>query len=552
MKTSSKLRAGSGLAVMGLLWLAGAAVAEPAASPQPAPTPVTMPRSSPVPMPTPSAGGENVLPTPSSTPLPADAVPLTLDAAIRQALKANLGLQIEQLQPEISRQDLLRLLGQYGLSLGADVQLNQDVSPSSTSFIEGASIVNQLRQNYDVFLDQELATGGSVKLNFTNGVLSTNSSRVDVNPAITPQLSLDIRHPLLRNTFNGIRQIDIQENQVDAAQWNLKQQAINTVADVQDAYWSLVLYRERLKVLEQSLKILQDLLTMNQEKQKAGFMSRIDVLQTEARIASSQANLIDARRNIQNTEDRLKQLLNPDAQAVAGWNDQLVPADQPVYKPYQATLDTSYKKALSARPDYQAQVLELNNTEIREQIAAQNLLPQLDFTGRSGLESLDSSYPTALGKLFSFQTYFWQVGLSFQMPVIGNSYAAIHQQSLLQRDQQKLRLDNSRQQILRDLRQAVRNLDSTAQQVDATRLAKSLSEEQLKAQTEKLNLGLTTNFQVLQFQTDFVQASLDEVNAIVQYMQAINHLQQTEGTLLEAQNIRWETPPVPQPVEDGP
>lgn len=520
--------------------------ARPTATPTPIPTPRPLPTPDVTPIPIPTA-----LPTPSPTPRAETEIQLTLDAAIRQALKANLGLQIQQLQPEISRQDLLRLLGQYGLSLGINAQLNQDVSPSSTSFIQGVSILNQLRQSYDVFLDQELATGGSLKLDFTNGILSTNSTRVDVNPAITPQIALDIRHPLLRNTFNGLRQIDIQENQVDAALWNLKQQAIDTVADVQSAYWNLVLYRERLSVLQQSLQILEDLLNMNQEKEKAGFMSRIDVLQTEARIASSQANLIDAQRNVENTEDQLKQLLNPDTKASGGWSAALIPADKPEYKPYTASLDKSYQTALTARPDLQSQVLELYNSNLREQIAAQNLLPQLDFTGRSGLESLDSNYPSALGKLFSFQTYFWQVGLAFQMPVIGNSYAAIHDQSQIQRDQQKLRIDNSRQQILRDLRQAVRNLESIARQVDATRLAKTLAEEQLKAQTEKLNLGQTTNFQVLQFQTDFVQASLDEVSAIVQYMQAINRLQQTEGTLLEAQNIRWATPAAPEMPDDA-
>lgn len=504
------------------------------ASPAPTPTPGSAtPTSSATPVPLPMAS-----PTPATGP----ERQISLDEAIRQALAANLGLQIEKLNPEVSRQELLRQLAQYGLRLGFDANVNQNVSPSSASFIEGASIVNQLRQNYNLFLEQDLATGGNARLNFNNGVLSTNSNRVDVNPAMTPQISVDIRHPLLRNTFNGLRQLALTENNVNVSIWNLKQQAINTVAEVQDAYWSLVLFRERLRVLEQSLQILQELLAMNLEKEKAGFMSRIDNLQTEARIASLQANLLDARRNLENTEDRLKQLLNPDARDDLAWDADLVPSDQPVFSPYPVTLERSYTSALDARPDYRAQLIELDNTQLREQIAAQNLLPQLDFVGGAGLESLDDNYVGALGKLFSFQTYSFNAGLSFEMPVIGNPYAAIHEQAKIQQQQQTLRLDNVRQQIRRDLRQSIRNVEMTAQQVEATRLAKRLAEEQLKAQTEKLNLGLTTNFQVLQFQTDFVQASLDEVNAIVQYIQAINQLQQSEGTLLEAQKIEWDTP----------
>ncbi|HEY9839720.1 MAG TPA: hypothetical protein V6D23_04625, partial [Candidatus Obscuribacterales bacterium] len=158
--------------------------------------------------------------------------PLSLDEAIRQALKANLGLQVQRLQPQISRQELLRQIDQYGPRVGFNTAINQDLSPSSTSFIEGASILNQLRQNYNLFLEQDLASGGSLALNFNNGILSTNSSRVDVNPAITPQLSLDVRHPLLRNTFNGLRQLSVSENNVTTSLWNLKQEAIDTVAEV--------------------------------------------------------------------------------------------------------------------------------------------------------------------------------------------------------------------------------------------------------------------------------------------------------------------------------
>ncbi|PKL77468.1 MAG: hypothetical protein CVV27_05360 [Candidatus Melainabacteria bacterium HGW-Melainabacteria-1] len=467
---------------------------------------------------------------------------LSLDEAIQQALRANLGLQIEKLQPEISRAELERQLGLYGLRAGFNTLLNQDLSPSSTSFIEGASILNQLRQNYNLFLEQDLPSGGNLALNFNNGVLSTNSSRVDVNPAITPQISLDLRHPLLRNTFNGLRQLEVTENQVVSAVWNLKQEAINTVAEVQSAYWGLVLFRERLRVLEQSLSILEELQRINKEKEKAGFVAPIDNLQTEARIASLQANLLDARRNLANAEDQLKQLLNPEADPALNWDVDLIPTDRPAFEPYAVALEQSYTAALKARPDYQVQLIEYANTGLREQTASQNLLPQLDFTGSAGLESLDSNYVGALGKLFSFQTYGWNLGLSFEMPVIGNPYASVHTQTRLQQQQQELRLNNFRQQIQRDLRQAVRNVEMSARQVEATRLAKRLAEEQLKAQTEKLNLGMTTNFQVLQFQTDFVQASLDEVNAIVQYTQAINQLQRSEGTLLEARRIEWLTP----------
>lgn len=473
------------------------------------------------------------------------ATKLTLEDCIAQALKANLGLKIERLSPQISALELERQWAQYGLTAGAEAQVNQNISPTNTAFISGASILNQVRQNYNLFLQQDFATGGNLRLGFDNGILNTNSSQADINPAYTPRLSLDLKHPLLRNNLNGLRQLDIQANNRTEANWSLKNQAIDTVAQVQSAYWDLVLYRERLRVLTQSLKILEDLLEMNQEKEKAGFMSRIDVLQTEARIASSRAGLLDAKRNVENTEDRLKQLLNPEtvgaeAEPFVQWDASLLPVDQPEFKTYAASVDKSYQVAMKWRPDYQNLLLELDNRRLQTEIAAQNRLPDLSLQGSSGLESLDGSYPNAVGKLFSLQTYFWSLGLNFEVPVVGNGYEVQYQEAQLQQKQAQLRLDNGRQQILREIRQGVRNVQMAAQQVEATRLAKKLAEEQLKAQTEKLNLGLTTNFQVLQFQSDYQSASLAEVNAVVAYIQAINQLQQSEGSLLEVLNLHWE------------
>jgi outer membrane protein len=296
-----------------------------------------------------------------------------------------------------------------------------------------------------------------------------------------------------------------------------------------------------LQVQERSLKILEDLLLMNQEKVKAGFMSRIDLLQTESNIASRRASLLDVRRNLENTQDRLKQLLNPGGKNQnLGWDTNLLPSDQPLFKAYPVSVENSYTVALAQRPDYLAQALSLSNSQLQEEIAAQNRLPQLNLQGSSGLQSLDGNLGGALGKLFSFQTYYWSLGLNYEMPVIGNSFEAIYQQASLQRQQQEARMAESRQAILRDIRQASRNVEMTAQQVEATRIAKKLAEEQLKAQTEKLNLGLTTNFQVLQFQSDFESASLAEVNAVVENIRAINQLQKTEGTLLEAVGLKWE------------
>lgn len=457
---------------------------------------------------------------------------LSLQACLEMALQHNPQLQRARLAIQSGNARLAQEWANYGLTLGASATLRQNASPASSSFIEGAEILNQTRQQYNMYLDQDLATGGNLRLTLDNSVLNSNSTRVDFNPAIAPQLGLSFTQPLLRNAFNGFRNIEVQEQQLAITRQDLKQTALDTAFDVQSSYWNLVRYQEQLVVLKQSLEILNQLLVMNQEKEKAGFLSRIDVLQTQARIASRQANLLDAERNLANTRDQLKQYLNPDHNPTIDWEMIVEPTDTPQYTPRAVSESESYTTALAQRPDYLAARLRLQVLQEQEQITAQNLLPQLQLQSAAGLESLNQNYGSALAQLFSLNTYFWSAGLNFEIPVIGNTYAAQHQQQVLARQQQEQQLVFLQQQIRREIRQAVRNVDLVGQQVAATREATALAEEQLKAQTEKLNLGLTTNFQVLQFQQDFENASLAEVNATLSYIQALNSLARQEGTLI--------------------
>lgn len=466
-------------------------------------------------------------------------VTLNLQTCITQALAHNLNLKLERYNPQLRQLDVANTQATFGLTAGAESSVNQALKPATASFIEGASILRQNGQSYNFFIKQNLATGGNIQLRFENSISDSNSTRVDLNPAITPRLLLNVQQPLLRNAWNGFRQLQLAENNHLAARFTLKARAMDTVTDVQQAYWDLVLYHERFKVWEESYKITQTLLQMNQEKEKAGFMSRIDLLQTEARLASLDGNIQEAQRQLQNGEDRLKRLLNPEQNNHVRWQQRIQVQDKPAFTPVTGTFAASLAMAQKQRPDLQALQLTLSNALIQQEIAAQNQQIELNLRGNAGLESLANYYPGALSQLFSFQTYFVGLGLSLEMPVIGNTYDIAWQQARVQLERQQTALTLAQQQLVLELRQALRNLDLTAKRVAAAQRARELNAEQLKAQTEKLNLGLATNFQVIQFQNDYQQASLNEIDATIDYINAVNALYKTEGTLLEKNGIVW-------------
>ncbi|MBZ0252226.1 MAG: TolC family protein, partial [Candidatus Methylomirabilis sp.] len=91
--------------------------------------------------------------------------------------------------------------------------------------------------------------------------------------------------------------------------------------------------------------------------------------------------------------------------------------------------------------------------------------------------------------------------------------------------------------ILVEVRATVRNAETNLKRVKTTRVATQLAEEQLAAEEKKLEVGLSTNFQVLDFQDQLAQARLAEVQARADYARSLVNLQLRTGTLLDSVGV---------------
>ena len=89
-----------------------------------------------------------------------------------------------------------------------------------------------------------------------------------------------------------------------------------------------------------------------------------------------------------------------------------------------------------------------------------------------------------------------------------------------------------------EIRTAVRALDTTYRQLQAYRVARELAEQKEQAEEERLRVGLSTNYFVLQYQRDLTTARVNELQAIISYNLAQVGLDRSMGTILEKRNIK--------------
>ena len=173
-------------------------------------------------------------------------------------------------------------------------------------------------------------------------------------------------------------------------------------------------------------------------------------------------------------------------------------------------------------------------------VTKNGLLPKLDVFMTLGQTGYSRSFGGTIPNLDG-PYYDAQIGLSFEQP-IGNAAArAAYRRSVLNRQQAEDSLENLIQLAEVDVRSAYIDVKRLKEQITATAATRQAQQVTLTAETEKFRVGRSTALLVAAAQRDFVQAQINEVQAIVGYLKALITLYQLEGSLLEP--LPWYTCP---------
>jgi outer membrane protein TolC len=94
-----------------------------------------------------------------------------------------------------------------------------------------------------------------------------------------------------------------------------------------------------------------------------------------------------------------------------------------------------------------------------------------------------------------------------------------------------LSYDRAEVDLIAEVRDAVNDVDEQRESVLAAVKSRTLAERQLEAEETRQQVGLSTTFQVLQFQEDLAQSLSVEVAAKAAYAKALARLSFVEGRL---------------------
>lgn len=322
----------------------------------------------------------------------------------------------------------------------------------------------------------------------TSGVYGWNAPR-SVGATVTQTL------------FNGgqtANRTRAAESQVSAAREGLRVLEQSVLLAAATIYMDYLRDAAIVEVQRTNVRVLEETLKQTRDRFNVGEVTRTDVAQSEAQLASGRTQLLSAESNLTTTRANFRRIIGNDP-------GQLAPGS-PVDRYLPTSLSAAIDTALVENPNVTAAMYGIDVSFLQVKINEGALFPTVTLQG-----SVQQSYEAQL-------TYYRQFGASataqLTVPIYqGGAEYALIRQSKESLAQQRLNLDQVRDQTRATVAQAWGQLVATKAQVSSAQAQVTASEIALNGVREEARVGQRTTLDVLNAQQALVNARVALVTA---------------------------------------
>jgi outer membrane protein len=409
-------------------------------------------------------------------------------------------------------------------------------------------------------IQQGFATGAQVALSYDYNRESLNSLNTSYNPFTTSSFGLTVTQPLLRNFGLSLnrRFIRIAGDERKISSLLFEQQLIATVYGVIRLYTDFVALYEDVKVKQESLRSAEKLLEDVKAQVEEGTLAPVEATRANAQVFSNRQDLANSQGLLEEQEAILKNVLtrtgnsDPEVQTV-----HIVPTDTlsiPENEEVQPIQDLM-AAAMERRPDLGQARWQVDIGKIGLEGSRSAAKPELDVVGvmqNSGLAgplnpllptsspSLIGGYGDVLDQIFSRKYPTYGIGVQLTLPIHNRIAEGDLARDEIQVKQYQIRVRQLENQARLEIEDALIAMRRARASAEAATQARILQEQSLEIEQAKFEVGASTSFLVIQYESLLAQARSTEVAAKSAYVKARAALQRSIGVILDENGVSVE------------
>ncbi len=474
---------------------------------------------------------------------------LALEEAVSIALEKNLDIAVARLEPQSVDLQVAGVRSSYRPLFSSTLGL-RDQYQLPTSSLNGGTKVNNGTTIYNFGLAKTTPRyGGSFTVNWTNSRVETSNTFSNFNPSFQTNLVAAYVQPLLRGfrIDNTRQQLLINLINRDISDESARATITQTLANVRNGYWDLVFAQSAVEVARSAQDLADKLVADNQARVEVGTLAPLDIVQAQAEAATRRQNLAAAEATAQTAEIALKRFL------VSGtddplWRQTIRPVDLPSLQPPPADVEGAVRKALAERTEVLTARKNLDATDVNIRYFKNQSLPAVDLNASYGAQGLGGTsiirtgplgnqviagtvpggYNDALALLRAREYPAWNFNVAMSYPIGGGQADAQHARARVQRSQALTRLRALEVQIAAEVANAALTVQSNLKRVEAASAAREFAQKRLEAEQSRFEVGLTTNFFVVQGQRDLRDAQNTELRALADYRKSLVNFERAQ------------------------
>jgi len=302
-----------------------------------------------------------------------------------------------------------------------------------------------------------------------------------------------------------------QKLALEAAVLELQSVINDALLDVRVRFYTVLVNRERIKVQEESVDLLQKQLQDVKNRFEAGTVSNFEVLRAEVALANAQPDLITARNDFRLSIEELRQSLGFVSRADADLGHVPEFLGTLEFKPTTFDLKSALATARETRPDLLRLAKLTDSAEQSVKVSRSRYQPSVSaFGAYDWRQSPAASTKSSLDG--------WTVGLQSTWNIFDGRATAgrvVQSRSLL--EQTKLSLSEAGLSVDVDVRRAISNFQGSIELAEASKKVVEQAEEAVRLANVRFGAGTATQLDVLQTQVALTDAKLNQLRAYYSY-----------------------------------
>lgn len=482
---------------------------------------------------------------------------ISLQKTVELTVRNNLSLQQARLLPAVSQTVVTQAEAVFDAVYFATFDYsNLDTPGAPVPGLFGGLIGGDRRtrtQTMTTGIRKPLTSGGVITAQTDFAVSDVKPANTVFDPVYTSSVMLGLSQPLLRGFGKDVATapLELAVSAQRSSVQDFKATLLDVALAAEAGYWELVAARQELlialRLLERTIED-RDRLVLREEFD----VSPVRITEANSFVELRRADVIRARNQVRITSDRLKTLVNNPELPVSS-EALLLPVDAPADLPVAFSLLDAATTALRNRPDAQKALLAIQDASVRQRVADNLRLPQLDLSlvlRYSGLSSkgVGESY----SDLAETDYIDYLVSAEFSMPLGNREREAAYLQRRLERQGAVINYQRTAQAAVLAVKETLRDLQTAYELIGATRAARRAAADSLRAieEQERAGVALTPEFLLdlkLSAQQRLAEAETQEIRAVTGYNTAVARLYHAMGTLLTRNHIVFRD----EPEDDG-